>query len=165
MARFAITVALFGIVLLASCTVATQHDQLELTPTGLVGRWRGSDGTGKIGEMHFFTDGTIFLLIDTMRIGDAGAGSPFNVTYAIDASTTPWHLDVIAKKGAKELGVVRGLLEVIDTKTIRVGFDTESKMAFTGPRPASFSSLRPESIVILKKERISRPSHHRGAAD
>lgn len=101
--------------------------------------------------MQFFPDGRIKFAVDGKRFGGKGNGSRFDVTYSVDATTTPWHLDVIAKRDGVEVGVLRGLLEVIDDSTIRVGFDTTSKQGFAA-RPAGFSSLKPESIILLKKE-------------
>jgi hypothetical protein len=152
MTTFKLSCILLSLLICSSCATAPRGGLSTLAPKErLVGFWSGADTAGKKGEMIFFAGGKAVFAIDDMRIGDPSTESPFDVTYSVNAGTNPWELDISAKKNGVDMGVLRGLLEVIDDRTIRVGFNTKSKKGFDDPRPAGFSSLDDESILILKR--------------
>ena len=157
-------VCVIAVLTFAGCsTPSSQTEQQTVSVATLIGQWKGTDSNGDTGEMHFFPDGRMLLVIGKIKIGDPAMSPRFNVRYSVDAGQSPWHLDVVLMRDGNEMVLFRGLVEVLDQSTIRVGFDATSETGFGDTRPSGFSSLSAESVLILRRQASMAPEPTRGA--
>ena len=118
----------------------------------LIGEWEGINMVGKQSRMTFLRDCRVIFSIDNISYGDPNTYPTINLTYHIIDTSQPVGLDIIGKGERQVLGILRGILEIVDKDTIRIGFDMTNDKG-TGPRPANYDQLDNKSILTLRRKR------------
>jgi hypothetical protein len=115
----------------------------------LVGVWTGIDDGGECNSLVFYADGSAALMLEGKLCID-GKSLDGTLTWKIDRTKNPIHLDLIATKDNGETQPLLFILEFMSDKKIRVKL-SDNMIA----RPISFSDGDSGKQIVLHKEEAS----------
>jgi TonB family protein len=148
--------AFIGILASSVCAAAAEgRSAASLSPAKLVGSWSGIDTGGRKTDMILFASGRAVFVIDGQARGDAGGDPANTTTYRVEAHSVPWRIDFLLKSGAGEKRTLRGLVEMSDVNTIRLGLGLQAANDANGPSSAGFSLLEEKSTMILRRALVT----------
>jgi hypothetical protein len=137
---------LIALICLVSCSSGTTRI-FTPAPEKLVGKWEGTDHTGKQGAFQFFDDGNIILIIDGRPLGGPDSNGLGRLTYTADFAKDPIELDII---GIDSTGDEHGKILMI------VKFLTRDKIKirtyFSETRPLDFDTESTDDTIILDRQ-------------
>jgi hypothetical protein len=110
----------------------------------LVGEWTGKDYLGHPAFMVFSPDGTVKLAIDHLELDGPTFGG--TVTWRLDASKTPAHLDIVVKAPAKQGTVIPMIVRFISDRQIQIRIDEDLLS-----RPTNFSDDGSRNQIVFVK--------------
>lgn len=117
----------------------------------LVGTWYGgATGDDEKGYFKFFNSGTIQMITANDTIGGPNyveSGIKIDLTYDVNQSSNPQHLDLIFSSSGQEFGRMKGIIRFKDRNTFELKLGSE----LTSPRPTAFTNTTDNKVAIFTR--------------
>jgi len=132
-----LVIALSIIVLIPSCAKSPDNQ--------LVGEWMGTDPTGDTASFLFNEDGTARMIQGNMVLDGSSIGG--TVTWKLDASHDPMHLDLVMSKESGETVVLPMIIRFLGENRLQAKISEDRQS-----RPLEFSESTDINQVVLTRQ-------------
>jgi hypothetical protein len=141
-----VLIVFFIITVIASCASGTKKSAANKA-NDLIGKWEGTDHTGKMGAFQFFEDGSIILIIDGKPLGGPDPNSLGRLSYTADFSKDPVTLDILGIDSiGGEHGKILMIVKFLNKDKIKI------KTFFNDVRPENFDEETIDDTIILERK-------------
>lgn len=128
---------LLAVVLIGSCAQPPKER--------IIGEWKGTDHTGETASLVFSEDGTARMVTSDMVLDGSSVGG--TVTWRMDDSQDPIHLDLVVTNMLEETQVLPMIMRFLSDGTLQL---RNSEGMTT--RPTGFSDTPSPDQIILTRQ-------------
>ncbi len=129
-----------------TCSKQQVRPRTDFSSTRHIGKWRGSDTSGRIGRLFLFSNGFAYFSAGGQSFGGPRLSKRGGLLYEIDHSKSPISLDFIGiSHSYKELRRIRAIIKFLGPKQMKVC------TFMNDVRPKNFRGKNGCHKILLKK--------------